>query len=197
VVRHRYRFIDFSIVTAITALVFYAGLKFDIFANAPNHTPAADTLEFDELLATIIILFLGLLWAIRRMLRERRETTRRAAVEREMRILAFHDPLTDLPNRRQFDDALKAAVFAPLNQQRATGGFPSTGALSSALNASVAPKSKAAYAVNISSTVATMFSAAGVNCWLRAVHSHLSRRTPFRVHRGFCPRTQLRRAFLS
>jgi|HubBroStandDraft_1064217.scaffolds.fasta_scaffold105265_2 hypothetical protein len=74
------------------------------------------------------------------------------------------------------DPSLEAHVtrlFAPLNQQRAGGGFPITGALSSALNASVTPKSKAAYAVNISPTVATMFSAAGVNSWLRAVHSFL------------------------
>jgi diguanylate cyclase (GGDEF)-like protein len=113
VARHRYRFIDFTSVAVATILVLYAGMTFDIFANAPNHKPAADTLEFDELLATVVILFLGLLWAIRRMLRERRETARRAAAEREIRILAFHDPLTDLPNRRQFDEALKAAVAAP------------------------------------------------------------------------------------
>lgn len=111
--RHRYRFLDFTVVAATTALVLYAGLTLDIFANAPNHTPAAEILEFDELLGVLVVVFLGLLWAVRRMLRERRETARRAAVEREMRVLAFHDPLTDLPNRRQFDEALKAAVDAP------------------------------------------------------------------------------------
>ncbi len=52
VVRHRYRFIDFTIVVMAAILVLYAGLTFDIFANAPNHTPAADTLEFDELLVS-------------------------------------------------------------------------------------------------------------------------------------------------
>jgi diguanylate cyclase (GGDEF)-like protein len=113
VTRHRYRFIDFSLVILGTVLVLYVGLTIDIFANAPNHTPAADTLEFDELLGAIVVLFLGMVWAIRRMQREHRETSRRAAVEREMRILAFHDPLTDLPNRRQFDEALKAALAAP------------------------------------------------------------------------------------
>ncbi|MEI9971064.1 MAG: GGDEF domain-containing protein [Ignavibacteriota bacterium] len=95
-----------------TILVLYAGMTVDIFANAPHHTPAAETLEFDELLGAIVVLFLGLVWATRRMLRERREMAQRGAVEREMRILAFHDPLTDLPNRRQFNDALKAAVAA-------------------------------------------------------------------------------------
>ncbi len=112
-VRHKYRFIDLTVVAIGTLLVLYAGLTLDIFANAPNHTPTADTLEFDELLAAIVVLFIGMLWAVRRMLRERREAARKSAVEREIRILAFHDPLTDLPNRRQFDDALKVATAAP------------------------------------------------------------------------------------
>ncbi len=112
-VRHKYRFIDLTVVAIGVLLVLYAGLTLDIFANAPNHTPAADTLEFDELLAAIVVLFIGMLWAVRRMLRERREAAQKSAVEREIRILAFHDPLTDLPNRRQFDDALKAAAGAP------------------------------------------------------------------------------------
>lgn len=112
-VRHKFRFIDFMLVVAGAALVLYAGLTFDIFANSPHHTPAADTLEFDELLAVLVILFCGLVWAIHRLLRERKWMAERAAVEKEIRILAFHDPLTDLPNRRQFDDALKTAAASP------------------------------------------------------------------------------------
>ena len=112
-IRHKYRFLDFTAVIVGASLILYVGLTVDIFANAPNHTPAADTLEFDELLGALVILFGGMLWAIRRLFRERREAARRSAVEREIRILAFHDPLTDLPNRRQFDEALKAAVLAP------------------------------------------------------------------------------------
>ena len=112
-IRHKYRFFDLTAVIIGASLVLYLGMTVDIFANAPNHTPAADTLEFDELLGALVVLFIGMLWAIRRLFRERREAANKSAVEREIRILAFHDPLTDLPNRRQFDDALKAAALAP------------------------------------------------------------------------------------
>ena len=66
-------------------------------------------------------------------------------------------------------------LFRPLNRQRATGGFPITGALSSALNASatVIPKPRAAYQVILQPDVATMFLMAGVDSWMRAVHSFL------------------------
>lgn len=113
VVQHKFRFLDLFLVVAGVILVLYAGLTIDIFANAPTHTPAADTLEFDELLAVIVTLSLGIIWAVRRLLRERRQVAERAAIEKEIRILAFHDPLTDLPNRRQFDEALKAATASP------------------------------------------------------------------------------------
>jgi diguanylate cyclase (GGDEF)-like protein len=111
--RHKYRFLDFTIIIISALLVLYLGMTVDIFANAPNHTPAADTLEFDELLGALIVLLGGMLWALRRLFRERREAAQRSAIEREIRVLAFHDPLTDLPNRRQFDEALKAAAAAP------------------------------------------------------------------------------------
>jgi diguanylate cyclase (GGDEF)-like protein len=113
VFRHKFRFVDLLIVAAATLFVLYLGLKFDIFANTPGQTPAAETLEFDELIAMVAVLLAGLLWAVRRLLRERREIARRTAAEHEIRTLAFHDALTGLPNRRQFNDALKAATAAP------------------------------------------------------------------------------------
>jgi diguanylate cyclase (GGDEF)-like protein/PAS domain S-box-containing protein len=48
-----------------------------------------------------------------------RETTERAELERELRRLAFHDPLTDLPNRELFQDHLAAA-----RQRAARSGRP-------------------------------------------------------------------------
>ncbi len=112
-IRHKMRFVDGVLVATAATLVLFAGLSFDIFSNSANQTPRAETLEFDELLSVIAMLFLGVVWAVRRLLRERRLTAERAAAEREIRTLAFHDPLTALPNRRQFDDALKAACAAP------------------------------------------------------------------------------------
>jgi diguanylate cyclase (GGDEF)-like protein len=111
--RNRFRFLDFSAVMAISLFVLYLGLTTDIFANAGHETPKAETLELDEALAASVVLLGGMLWAFRRLYRERRDTVRRTKVEHEIRTLAFHDALTGLPNRRQFDEALKAAVAAP------------------------------------------------------------------------------------
>ena len=110
---HRFRFIDFSSVAAASFFALYLGLALNIFSDAPNEPRKAVTLELDELLLVCAVLLLGLLWAVRRLVRERREVARRIATEREIRTLAFHDALTGLPNRRQFDDALRAAIAAP------------------------------------------------------------------------------------
>ena len=111
--RHRFRLIDLFAVIAATLLVVYIGTTTNIFSDTPGRSQRAQTLELDELLLACGVLVIGLFWAFGRLLRERREMKRRSAAEREIRTLAFHDALTGLPNRRQFDDAIKAAANSP------------------------------------------------------------------------------------
>jgi hypothetical protein len=73
------------------------------------------------------------------------------------------------------DPVLNAHVtrsFAQLRRE-AAGNFPAAASLSTALNAAVTPNSKTAYAVNLRPVVAAMFPKAGVDVWMRAVHSFL------------------------
>lgn len=121
--RHRFRIRDFSSVILCALAVGYAGLAYDIFSNVDGATPDDLALELDELIATSVVFFGGMVWAFRRLSRERRENARRIAVEQEIRKLAFHDSLTGLPNRRQFDETLKAAVGAPPHLGASHGVF--------------------------------------------------------------------------
>ncbi|HEU5020868.1 MAG TPA: EAL domain-containing protein, partial [Bryobacteraceae bacterium] len=60
------------------------------------------------------LLTVGLLiFSIRRYREQKAETTRRVTAEKQARQLAFQDPLTGLANRRQFNEALQAAIGAP------------------------------------------------------------------------------------
>jgi hypothetical protein len=73
------------------------------------------------------------------------------------------------------DSTLRAQIersFAPLKRQ-AAGSFPAIGALSKALADSATAKSKVPYSITLTPTVAAMFAKAGVDTWMRAVHSFL------------------------
>jgi len=113
VIRYRFRIADVVAVAVATGAVLFGAVSFDIFTNASGQKSDPFLLEFDELLAVAAVLVTGLVWTIARLVRQRREDARRAEVEREIRQLAFHDPLTGLPNRRKFDDAFKVAAGSP------------------------------------------------------------------------------------
>jgi diguanylate cyclase (GGDEF)-like protein len=83
----------------------------DVFANDTKVTRRQETIELDEMLVLTTLTMAGLLfYAWRRAAEHKRENRLRIAAEREVLSLAMQDPLTGLPNRRQFDEALKAGL---------------------------------------------------------------------------------------
>ncbi len=122
--RHHCRLIvELAMLLGFVILGPILAFKFDFFDNGTG--PHPDAIELDEvlLLAGLLLALALALFTLRRYVEQRREMLRRTAAEREIRRLAFQDPLTGLPNRRRFDDALQRALGAPPHAQAMHGVF--------------------------------------------------------------------------
>jgi diguanylate cyclase (GGDEF)-like protein len=109
IIRHRFTLADIAMIGAVVIAATFGIWQFDVF---PNETVARRdlTFELDEIFAVCALGFALFGWS--RFRAQRREIRRRRAAEEVARALAFEDTLTGLPNRRQFDAALKAALAA-------------------------------------------------------------------------------------
>ncbi|GLS32099.1 putative bifunctional diguanylate cyclase/phosphodiesterase [Neomesorhizobium albiziae] len=112
--RRRVTIQDLGLLLAVVLVVAYLVFEVEIFLHQDEMTPEQAIFLLDEAMLVGGILALGLLiFAARRYNDLKREVVRRAKAEREARILAYQDPLTGLPNRRQFEEALRMAAASP------------------------------------------------------------------------------------
>lgn len=114
---------DAVLLLAALAVGWFIALEYDVFSSVHGGT-AEQTMELDEALALGALLCVGLLvlsW--RFMLGQRREMQLRIESEHQARELAMRDALTGLPNRRRFNQELKAAIEAPPSRSGSHAAF--------------------------------------------------------------------------
>jgi diguanylate cyclase (GGDEF)-like protein len=112
--RHRIILRDGFLLMALMVAVGLITYRYEIFQNSTGLSTQEHVIKLDEAVGLAGLLCVGLLalsWHL--FLSQRRELVRRIEAEQRARELALQDSLTGLPNRRQFEQELKAAIAGP------------------------------------------------------------------------------------
>ncbi|MEZ5786581.1 MAG: EAL domain-containing protein [Xanthobacteraceae bacterium] len=92
-------------------MTFALAAKYDAFEAIHAFAAAHDNWEVDELfILSVILCICGFVYSVRRVRELSVEIKARHTAELEAQRLAFHDPLTGLPNRRYFGQKLQEAL---------------------------------------------------------------------------------------
>ncbi|RDJ19795.1 EAL domain-containing protein [Bosea caraganae] len=109
--RNRVKILDAGFLLVLLSVASLLAFEIDIFQSADLVSPQEKTIELDEVFVLSTLVMCGMLfYTWRRARQHKRENIERLAAEAEVMNLALQDPLTGLPNRRQFDGALRAAL---------------------------------------------------------------------------------------
>jgi diguanylate cyclase (GGDEF)-like protein len=114
IMRHRSTLRDCLLLLTLMTVATIIAYRYDIFGNGIGQPTQEHVIKLDEAVALVGLFCVGLLalsWRL--LLSQRQEVARRIEAEHRARELALQDSLTGLPNRRQFDQELRAAIAAP------------------------------------------------------------------------------------
>ena len=107
---HRVSLLDAGLFAGTIIAAGVIAFEYDFSGTLPQDK----RIEFQEAIALGIVVIFGIVYfGWRRVIEQEREIARRIAAEQREHELAHTDPLTGLPNRRQFEEALREAAASP------------------------------------------------------------------------------------